>query len=58
MLGIVITSGVLVVLIIATIVIYNKLVKYKNLMQEAWSAIDVFLKKRHELVPKKRLFAL
>ncbi|MDR0230788.1 MAG: LemA family protein [Dysgonamonadaceae bacterium] len=51
MLGIGITLGALVVLIIATIVIYNKLVKYKNLMQEAWSAIDVFLKKRHELVP-------
>ncbi|MCL2245560.1 MAG: LemA family protein [Lentimicrobiaceae bacterium] len=25
--------------------------KYRNLMWEAWSGIDVFLKKRHDLVP-------
>ena len=41
----------LVVLIITVISVYNKLVKNKNLMQEAWSVIDVFLKKRHDLVP-------
>ena len=51
MFGIGITFGILVILIITTIAVYNKLVKYKNLMQEAWSAIDVFLKKRHDLVP-------
>ena len=53
MLGIeiIIVVGILVILIIAAIIIYNQLVKYKNLMQEAWSGIDVFLKKRHDLVP-------
>ena len=51
MLGIGITIGVLVILIITVISVYNKLVKYRNLMQEAWSGIDVFLKKRHDLVP-------
>jgi len=51
MLGIGITLGIVVILIIALIVVYNKLVKNKNLMQEAWSVIDVFLKKRHDLVP-------
>ena len=51
MLGIGITSGILVILIITVIAVYNKLVKYKNMMKEAWSAIDVFLKKRHDLVP-------
>ena len=51
MLEIGITIGVLVIFAMITIVVYNKLVKYKNLMQEAWSAIDVFLKKRHDLVP-------
>ena len=50
MIGIGITVGVLIILIIV-IFIYNKFVKYKNLMQEAWSVIDVFLKKRHDLVP-------
>ena len=51
MLGFGITAGVLVILIIAVIPVYNKFVKYKNLMREAWSGIDVFLKKRHDLVP-------
>ncbi len=31
--------------------IYNNLVKNKNLMQEGWSSIDVFLKKRNDLLP-------
>jgi len=33
------------------IIVYNKLVVLKNRMFEAWSGIDVFLKKRHDLVP-------
>ncbi len=37
--------------IIWIIIIYNKLVKNQNRMQEAWSMIDVFLKKRYELIP-------
>jgi LemA protein len=43
--------GILIVLIIVVAIAYNKLVKNKNRMQEAWSVIDVFLKKRHDLVP-------
>ena len=31
--------------------VYNRLVGYKNRMKEAWSGIDVFLKKRCDLVP-------
>ena len=46
-----IISGIIVILIIAITCIYNKLVRNRNLMQEAWSGIDVFLKKRHDLVP-------
>jgi len=46
-----ILSGIVVLLLIVCIAMYNKLVKLKNLMQEAWSVIDVFLKKRHDLVP-------
>jgi LemA protein len=33
------------------IVSYNLLVRDRNLMQEAWSGIDVQLKRRHDLVP-------
>jgi len=43
--------GIVVLLVIIITLIYNKLIKLKNLMQEAWSAIDVFLKKRHDLIP-------
>jgi LemA protein len=43
--------GVLVILFMAVISAYNKLVKFRNLMKEGWSGIDVFLKKRHDVVP-------
>lgn len=31
--------------------VYNKLVKLKTLVEEAWSGIDIQLKKRHDLIP-------
>src|SRR5690606_8663305 len=42
-----------VVLIIALyfMVVFNKLVRLKNMMQEGWSGIDVQLKKRYDLIP-------
>ena len=43
--------ALLLITAVAVISIYNKLVMLKNRMQEAWSGIDVFLKKRHDLVP-------
>ena len=42
---------VFVILCIFVWVVYNKFVKQKNLISEAWAAIDVTLKKRHDLVP-------
>lgn len=50
MIGIIILAIVLIKTIIL-IVIYNKLVTNSNHMREAWSGIDVFLKKRSDLVP-------
>lgn len=32
--------------------IYNRLVRLKNYVREAWSGIDVQLKKRHDLIPR------
>ena len=32
-------------------VIYNKLINQKNMISEAWGALDITLKKRHDLVP-------
>ena len=34
-----------------TIWLYNRLVRQRNLVSEAWAGIDVQLQKRHELVP-------
>lgn len=39
------------VLVIFFIIAYNRLVKANNLSKEAWSGIDVLLKKRSELIP-------
>lgn len=32
--------------------VYNNLIKLRNLADEAWSNVDVFLTKRHELIPQ------
>jgi LemA protein len=39
------------VLVIGAVVIYNRLIKYRFLVKEAWSDIDVQLKRRHDLIP-------
>lgn len=40
-----------ILLVLAVIWIYNRLVKQRNIVAEAWSGIDVQLQRRHELVP-------
>jgi LemA protein len=42
---------VLVVFILAVIGIYNALVRLRNQVDNAWSQIDVQLKRRHDLIP-------
>ncbi|MGA1863916.1 MAG: LemA family protein [bacterium] len=43
--------GFALLIILWLIVIYNGLIRQKNLMQEAWSGIDVQLKRRANLIP-------
>jgi len=43
--------GAVVLIFIFVISIYNKLVRLKNMVEEAWSGIDVQLKKRYSLIP-------
>ncbi len=43
--------AVVVVIAIWLIIIYNRLVKLRNLCQEGWSGIDVQLKRRANLIP-------
>lgn len=47
----VIILGILAVLVLMAIGIYNKYVKLKNLNEEGWSGIEVYLQKRLDLIP-------
>ncbi len=40
-----------VIIVVYFIYIYNRLIRLQNMTNEAWSGIDVQLKKRYELVP-------
>jgi LemA protein len=42
---------VLLIIVIWTIITYNLFIRDKNLIKEAWSGIDVQLKRRHNLIP-------
>lgn len=46
-----IAAGVLALLVLYVIVIYNGLVAKRNGVANAWSQIDVQLKRRHDLIP-------
>lgn len=41
----------LVLLVVWVVVVFNRLVSLRNRLREAWSGIDVQLKRRHTLVP-------
>ena len=43
--------GVVVVIIVAIVLMYNSLIRLKNRVEEAWSDIDVQLKRRYDLIP-------
>ena len=48
---ILILVGIPILLIIFAIGIYNALVRLRNQVDNAWSQIDVQLKRRHDLIP-------
>ena len=43
--------GALLVVLVVVALAFNRLVRHRNLVREAWSGIDVQLKRRHDLVP-------
>jgi LemA protein len=43
--------GLIILLLVIGVGIYNRLVKNRNLVQEAWSGIEVQLKRRADLIP-------
>jgi LemA protein len=46
-----IVLGILGLIVIIAIVYFNKLIRYKNRVKNAWSDIDVQLKRRYNLIP-------
>jgi len=49
--GMLIALGLVVLVVLAVIGIYNGLVRLRNQVRNAWSQIDVQLKRRHDLIP-------
>ena len=47
----IIAAGVLVLLVLFIIGMYNALIRLRNQTDNAWSQIDVQLKRRHDLIP-------
>jgi LemA protein len=43
--------GIIVILLIAVVVMYNGLVRLRNRIDNAWSQIDVQLRRRYDLIP-------
>jgi LemA protein len=43
--------GIVIIIAVYALLAYNSLVRQKNRAQEAWSDIDVQLKRRHNLIP-------
>jgi LemA protein len=43
--------AILVLILLFTVAIFNRLVRLRNRLQNAWSDIDVQLKRRHDVVP-------
>jgi len=51
MIALYVIIGIVVVLLIWFILIYNGLVRLRNQVKNAWAQIDVQLKRRHDLIP-------
>lgn len=51
MLGLTVTGALVAGLLVWIVVLYNSLVRKRNMVSEAWSGIDVQLKRRTDLIP-------
>jgi LemA protein len=43
--------GIVLLLVIVVVVLYNRLVRFRNRIDAAWSQIDVQLRRRYDLIP-------
>ena len=46
-----IVLAAIVLAILYAVVVYNGMIRSRNMVDEAWSGIDVQLKRRHDLIP-------
>jgi LemA protein len=46
-----IVVAVLALVVVAGVVLYNRLIRSRNRVDTAWSDIDVQLQRRHDLIP-------
>jgi LemA protein len=51
MIGMLVVLALAAALVVWGVVIYNSLVRMRNMVEEAWSGIDVQLKRRTDLIP-------
>lgn len=51
MIPLIVFGAIALVVVVAVIGIYNSLVRLRNQVDNAWSQIDVQLKRRHDLIP-------
>jgi len=51
MIAFLVVLALAVAILLWAILIYNGLVRMRNMVQEAWSGIDVQLKRRTDLIP-------
>jgi LemA protein len=49
--ALIVVAAIVVLLLIAFWVSYNRFIKQRNLVQESWRQIDVELQRRHDLIP-------
>ena len=49
--GLFIVLAIIAFVVLYGVFVYNKLVRFRTLVEEAWSGINVQLKKRHDLIP-------
>lgn len=47
-----IVAGVVFLIVVVGVVIYNRLIRRRNRVDSAWSDIDVQLQRRHDLIPR------
>ena len=49
--GLIIVLAIIAIVVLYGVLVYNKLIRFRTFVDEAWSGINVQLKKRHDLIP-------